>query len=410
MEIAGVAVAFGSVMYLVSKNISMGISLIVGTCIAGLLSGMGLLGFGTAVAHGLLSSVTIELAIAVALISGLGKIMKENGDLELMIDSLVALFRRPKLLTMILPALIGTINVPGGAIMSAPMVEENGKILGLDATTKSAINLFFRHIGYFVYPLYSSLIILSELMDIPKLAILRYNAVTMLVGLLVAYLVFFRGVRHQEIPNKNGNNMMRNVANLLLGFSPILTALGLVLIFDLPFYLATAFGVLIGLIRGLPAERRGQAFWHKMGQFFTKWIEYKLVLVILGVMMFRSVIEASGVVSRLATTLFDYGTPLPILVMVLGVVVAYVIGTHMAASGVLAALFAPIIPAAVMAPYTALLFTAVLLGYLISPIHLCSVLTNQYFGSKYVQVVKKLALPVLAMLATAMVQLLLSLQ
>jgi len=94
--------------------------------------------------------------------------MKESGDLELMVGSLVALFPRPKVLTMLLPALIGTINVPGGAIMSAPMVEENGKALGLNNAAHAAVNLFFRHIGYFVYPLHTSIIVLSELFGPPQ--------------------------------------------------------------------------------------------------------------------------------------------------------------------------------------------------------------------------------------------------
>ncbi|HBN96167.1 MAG TPA: hypothetical protein DDZ66_07690 [Firmicutes bacterium] len=41
-----------------------------------------------------------------------------------------------------------------------------------------------------------------------------------------------------------------------------------------------------------------------------------------------------------------------------------------------------------------------MLGYLTSPIHLCLVLTNQYYGVKYGPVSRKLFLPGLAMLVT----------
>ena len=407
MEIAGVAVAFGSVMYLVSKNLSVGLSLIIGACIAGLLSGMGLASFGATTVQALLDPLTIQLAIAVALISGMGKAMKENGDLELMIDALVRLFRSPKILTMLLPALIGTLSVPGGAIMSAPMVEVNGKTLELQATTKAALNLFYRHIGYFVYPLYSSLIILSELLDMPKLAIIRYNAVVMLVGLVAAYFVFFRGGEHQRMPETGASTQA--IKDFVLGFSPILVTVGLVLIFGIPFYLAAAVGVVVALTRGLPDRNRLDALGQKTRTFFTKWIDYKLALVIVGVMLFKAVIESSGVVGTLADSLFAYGTPLPILVMVLGAVTAYVSGAHMAASGILAALCAPLFPPTALAPYTSFLFTSIIVGYLVSPIHLCAVLTNQYFGVKYGQVVKTLAWPLLAMVATSMIQLFLAL-
>ncbi len=410
MEVAGVAVAFGSIMYLITKRVSMGLALLIGTGIAGLLTGIGLQKFVAAVVHGIFSTMTIELVIAVALISGLGKLMRENGDLKLTIDSLVAVFRSPKVLSIMLPALIGTINVPGGAIMSAPMVEENGKVLGFDATTKAAVNLFSRHIGYFVYPLYASTIILSELLGVEKLALIRHNAITMLVGFIIAYPLFFRGVDHHEIARKNSNSAICNMKNFLLGFSPIIVALGLVLAFQLPFYVAIAIGVVLALGRGLSADSRGNALRFRMRTMFIEWIDYKLVLVMVGLMAFKAVLEASGVIDVFAATLFAYGVPLPMMVVVLGLLAGYLTGSHTAAAGILAALFVPLFPDAHAAPYTSLLFTAIMAGYLTSPIHLCFILTNQYFGAKYGPVSRRLFLPVLAMLLIAVVQLLVTIR
>lgn len=142
MVVVAVAAAFGLVMFLASRDVSLWLALLVGTGVVGLLSPMGLPSFMSAFFGGLLSPLTIQLVAAVLLISGLGRVMKENGDLELAVSSLVSLVPRPKLLTMLLPAVIGTINVTGGAIMSAPMVEENGKALGLDRTSQAAVNLF----------------------------------------------------------------------------------------------------------------------------------------------------------------------------------------------------------------------------------------------------------------------------
>lgn len=191
MAVLGVAVAFGSVIYLASKGIALWLALLMGTGMLGFLSQMGLIPFASALLEGLISPLTIQLVLAVALISGLSRVLKENGDLELLVGSLIALVPRPKALTMLLPALIGMINVPGGAIMSAPMVEENGKTLALDTVTQSAVNLFFRHIGYFIYPLHTSLILLSELLSVPKPSIILYNLLPTLVGAAAAYLTFF---------------------------------------------------------------------------------------------------------------------------------------------------------------------------------------------------------------------------
>src|SRR5690554_2760784 len=150
MELAGVAAAFGVIMFLISKNVSVGLALLIGGGIIGLFSKLSLDGFFLAVASGVLSPITIELAIAVALISGLGRLMRESGDLETMVSSLVAQFRNPKVLSMLLPSLIGTISIPGGAIMSAPMVEENGNLLGLDRKS-TRLNSSHVRISYAVF-------------------------------------------------------------------------------------------------------------------------------------------------------------------------------------------------------------------------------------------------------------------
>lgn len=50
-----------------------------------------------------------------------------------------------------------------------------------------------------------------------------------------------------------------------------------------------------------------------------------------------------------------------------------------------------------------------MLGYLVSPLHLCLVLTTEYFDVPYGQTLRKLAVPLLTMLAAALVRLLLAL-
>jgi hypothetical protein len=46
-----------------------------------------------------------------------------------------------------------------------------------------------------------------------------------------------------------------------------------------------------------------------------------------------------------------------------------------------------------------------MLGYLLSPLHLCLVLTTQYFGVGYSETVKRMFLPLLAMFIAMIVQL-----
>ena len=124
-------------------------------------------------------------------------------------------------------------------------------------------------------------------------------------------------------------------------------------------------------------------------------------------MLFKSVVEVSGVTGLLADALLRYGIPLPVLVVVLGFLTAYILGTHLPASGLLAPFLAPLFPQAALVPYTSLLLISIMLGYLVSPLHLCLVLTNQYFKVPYNGPLKRLAVPIFAMLGTAVVQVML---
>ena len=238
---------------------------------------------------GLFGAATIQLVVAVALISGLGRAAKESGDFDRMVSSLVAHNPEAKVLMMLLPAIIGTINVPGGAIMSAPMVEEHGTALNLDRTTLASVNLFFRHIGYFIYPLQTSLIIISELLDIPKHSIILYNAAPALVGAAAAYL-FFSETTTPVRRHKNPRDIAYQFTEFLLGFSPVMVIIALMLLFDAPFYLAAASGLCLALVRNIQAEHWGAALLSRLQQLFSGWINYELVLAVLSLMVFRAVV------------------------------------------------------------------------------------------------------------------------
>ena len=240
-----------------------------------------------------------------------------------------------------------------------------------------------------------------------KATLIGFNVPAMLVGLFIAYNLFFRGVDYQAADRSDGNSTAVNLKNFLLSFSPVLAALSLVLLLEVPFYLAMAVGVLIALMRGLPSENRLGAVKARLVKFFKEWVNYRLVFTIIGLMTFRSLIEASGVVGSLAGSLFGFGIPLPVQVVVLGLVAAYLTGSDMAATGILAAFFAPLVPSGLAVPYTSLLFASAMVGYLVSPIHLCLILTNEHFEARYSVVLRKMALPLLAMLITAAVQALL---
>lgn len=402
ISLIGIVAAFAVILLLVARGADLVLALILGISIAGFFLPLTWQEFGRAILAEIVNPVTIQLVIAVLLISGLGQLMKNTGDLDLIVRSLVGLLRSDKLLCMLIPALFGTLNVPGGALMSAPLVEESAKDLNFSPARLSAVNIFFRHIGYFVYPLYPSLILMSESMGVDRLLIIKYNFLPMLAGLTVAYRLYFSGAKAVRAQKRAAKGLKSSVGGLLLGLSPVLIMLAAVLFFKLPFYSAAIIGVFTASVRGFSAPGFSRAWRQRLTRFVTEWVDYKVGLIIVAIMGFKGIIASSGVVNAALESIVHNGIPLPLLTAGAALAVSYAIGVHLAATGLLAPMFILLFPASAMGPLVSLLFSCIVIGYLLSPLHLCLTFSNQYFRAGLLDVYKQLFWPLAAILVTAL--------
>jgi hypothetical protein len=122
--------------------------------------------------------------------------------------------------------------------------------------------------------------------------------------------------------------------------------------------------------------------WETFKAVFLRW---ELLILILGVMIFSQMAQEAGVVNTLPATLKGYGVPDLIIVfgvpfisaMITGITVAFVAMSYPLLMGYLMPGGVVDLPMAVWA------FTGGFLGVLLSPVHLCIVLTRQYFDAKW---------------------------
>lgn len=407
MDLLGILLGFTLILLLNSQDIDMGLSLFMGAILAGVVSGMGVKTVGITIFKSIREPMTLQLMVIVTVVSGLGYILKQTGDLDKMIDSLINIVKNGKILSMLLPALIGTLSVPGGAILSAPMVNESGDRINLDKVRKTASNLFFRHIFLFTYPLYGAIILAGDLFDVSKVFILKYNFLIMLAGIISAYLFFFKDVDYKQNNNESDNRevkLSKELIKFIVSFFPILIIIVLGLVFNVPFHFAVIAGLLIAVSKNLPAGNVVVEYIKRLKAFFTEGVKYKMVGLIIGVMAFKSIVEASGAVDALANLLTNTGLPLSLMIVILGLITGYLTGMTMAGLGILTPIFMPLIPVNATGPYISLLFTTIFVGYLISPIHLCLSLTKEYFDVRLQPVYRVTVVPGIVMVLVALFQ------
>jgi len=405
LNLLGVVLAFILVLFLNSRDIDMGFALLIGSLLIGLFARLQPAEFLQTGLNVITDPVTLELMVVVMVVSGFGYLFKLTGDMDKIINSLFKIFQNGKLLSMLMPAMMGTINFPGGAIISAPMVDKSGDKINLNNDQKTVVNIFYRHIGFFIYPLQPTIIITSQLFEVDIMTIIKYNFLIMLLGFTAAYFIYFKGLDYGT-NNFESGSLFRNILKFILSFSPILSILILAIVLGVPFYLAVFIGLFIGLGRNLSSDNYLKEYISRTKEFFIKGTNYNMLALIFGVMTFKEMIEASGVVEIIAAFLTTTGLPLVVMIVFLGLLPGYLLGVNTASMGILIPIFAPLMPAAGAGPYISLLFTASFLGYLLSPIHLCLILTKEYFVTDFSFIYKKLSIPALTMLFMGIIQVL----
>lgn len=397
----GLVAAVSLVLILVSRGRGIGGAMVAGALVAGLAAGLDGRTVVTLLGKAAVAPATLELAAVIVFIWILGRVLQATGALQQVIDALAALFRDPRYVAFLGPSLIGLLNVPGGAILSAPVVGAVGKRYGLSPEQNTAINIVFRHIWYPAYPLYPPLILLSRLSDTPIDRIIPLAAIAVVPAVAVAgSLILFRrshqplpapgptGGRQSAFPAAAGERLPA-LFQLWRGLAPVVVAVGLAGVFRTPLILSVGAGVVLALVSGLDRGRGyGQAwaqFRWRVRRFVLKDIPWEPAFMVFGVMAFRQVVVAAGGMETLARSLADAGVPLWLIVSLLPFLVSLVTGSNLAGVGVSVPVLLPLmtvagkaVPAGVF-----LLLMGTLGGYYLSPLHLCLILSRQYFGASF---------------------------
>lgn len=388
MELASLAVGFVVIVGMVMRKRPLGLAMLAGTLVAGIGTGLGPAWLARTWARSVVARDTLELAAMVGFITLLSQIMSVSGLHDRLVAATIRLLRSAKLAVMVIPPLIGAMPIPGGAIVSAPLLDRPADALGLSQSRKAAINLIFRHANFFVLPFSSSLVLGAQLIGTDV-----YHFISRLWPLAVAtwvvgYLTLVRDARPVASSRATGSDApgAETAAGLdhpdwgaragagrefLLSASPILFALAVGLALPVPFWMAVASANLLAL--GLSWRS-----YHWTGAGLARGVDIKLVMAMFGIMGFRGVVVAGGGLSQLAGILEGTGVPLPVVGFGLALLISIVSANHNTTLGIVYPMILPLVgPEQVMA-YAVLMFAASYVAYMASPLHLCQIMTNQH--------------------------------
>ncbi|MFP4136706.1 MAG: DUF401 family protein [Candidatus Acetothermia bacterium] len=326
----------------------------------------------------------LALAGLVGIIAMIGGILEESGEMENLVRNM-RIGKRPFLGTS--PALLGMLPMPGGALLSAPMVESSGDDLA--GNTKAVINVWFRHILFLIYPLAPALIASAKIAGLNVYDTVLYLLPFFLLSVLLGYFFLLR-----ETETEMSYSEAFSLRGLLAPLGVILMAplVDIVLksAFDFP---VTEYPTLIAVSLSFAAAIGLSGYGiSRLREVALKMKPWKYVLIVLGMFTFLNVFQSSSAPEAIGNLDF------PITVLVVGV--SFLLGLSTGRIQAPASIVFPIFLArqggeAVPLVAFALVYFSTFVGYAISPIHPCVSVSIEYFNSSMGDYVKKIATPAL---------------
>lgn len=278
-----------------------------------ILSRMALADIYDTLIHSVTDSMFILLALIVILMTAFGNLLKETGSLKIMVEKLSLVIKDLRLQLILLPALVGLLAFPGGAVFSAPMVEEAGARLELDRTRLAVINIMFRHIVFLVFPFYTALILLGQMSGISVLFFIRINLPVTVFFFIVLILVLFKGVKQPSMPRAK----LRELPALFQSLFPILATVVLAVVFDIYFPVAILAGIVFALMNFLPKDvALFQAIKPRL-LFLWRGINWSMALSVVSVIVLKYFLERSGAVASASELFVSRGVPLLVLALLI---------------------------------------------------------------------------------------------
>jgi uncharacterized protein len=385
---------FAFIVLLLMRNTNLGIVMGGSALLLGLVFGLDAQGFWQSLVQTITGVANLELMIALALIMVLQDIMRRQGILQRMVTSMRGLVGDSRFVMAILPSLVGLIPSAGGAIFSAPMVEEVSQGSGATAETKAFVNYWFRHVWEYVLPLYPALLLTAQIYGVPFASFSVLLLPVPFLVFVVGWVAVLRGLKSQ--PRESGDAMAaQHLRDLAVGLGPVAGIVFLVLALRTSIALAVAV-VVAALIL---AYRYGP---RRLAGVVRESISLNVLFSVFAVLLFKETLVVSNGVQALTPLSTASHVPLIILFAVLPCLVGVLTGSPQAVIGTSGPILLSMAGTASVSP--ALVAMATVSGYagcMLSPAHLCLVLTSSYFHADFGRVYRMVILPELALVAVA---------
>lgn len=359
------------------RKLGIGISLFIGSAVLSYLL-FGYNGFEVLL-QALINIQTLKIVTMVILAFTLGYSMEYFGMLNELAEELSQAIGA--LSFILIPLLIGLLPMPGGALISAVMLGPLMKKYTLTPERATLLNYWFRHVWVTFWPLYPSVIIGAAVLNVDYFT---FAAATLPISIfaMISGLMLTRGIEKKF-------QISRNTFKALTNLYPIIILLFLSVILKLDLLIS-----LLVAIFAVAIHRRAKL--KDFEKILKRTIDRKIIVLVFAVMCYKSVIQSSGVAESILTDI-SLEFPAPVAAFILTLIVGFATGIEMSYSSIALPLLTGFTGVGTIDPKNLMLVIAAgYLGVMLSPLHLCYVLTAEYFGTEISRTYRQLVLVAVA--------------
>ncbi len=389
----------------IRMRLGVGPSILIG---GGVLAWLTSMGFQT-VLHtagvALADDKTVFLALIVALIMVLSGLLERTGQAGRIMESLTGYLRSPRLRLVFFPALIGLLPMPGGAIFSAPMIQEAASDLDVTGSDKVVINYWFRHVWELAWPLYPGMILAAALCGMSIFEFISYTFPGAIACIALGYYFF---LRPSVLPMDGNDGSAENSAprfgikKIVIEGLPLITAIGGALFFEgilavmspgIPFEI----GIILALLAAVCCAAVANTGTIKIiRELLIEKRFLNMIFMIVCVFIFKDILGSSGLVDELSRLAGGEAALICAAVLV-PFLIGFIAGITLAFVGAAMPLVVGLVHATglsdQLAAWAVLCMFSGFAGIMASPLHICFLLTCEYFKVDMYSAWKKVAIP-----------------
>ncbi len=344
--------------------------------------------------HMFTMSRTYDLLFALYFVMCLEIQLRRSGTLKGMVEALNRFFSSTKVTIATMPAFLGLLPSVGGARFSAPIVETACEGMTIPRESKAAINFWFRHVCEFASPIIPGMILGCAIAKISIADLVIHLFWMAVVAFIAGWIVMVRPLKFVE---KRQTEAMTpevkkaSITNVVLAIAPVLVNVFLMMAFNMPASIAMGL-VVVALIPVLIAMKRGVG----VKDVFAGAFDWKLILNILCILYFIQLLESTGVLHQIITAFEGSALPVPVIIACTSLIIGVLTGMSQGHVAIVMPIVAGLMPGSLELAGVAMVFGVA--GQMITPTHVCLMITIDYFKSDFFKTLKPVILAELLVL------------